>query len=127
MNFQAIRLVAEAGRAADLELKALQSDLEVFRTNAAFAENTERELRGRLQAHEKEIGRLERALERERAEHEQTHLAWTAKWDEAVAAADQGSPEEEQPLRLEESVDPRPEVALVGPVEELEKTNMETE
>jgi hypothetical protein len=119
-NFQAIRLVVEAGRQADLEVRNLKRDLEVFRIDAALAEDREKDLKKKIFIRERDIEKLNKDLELERAAHVETHEAWSAKWNEALASV--GTPEEEVTQELDVEA-PEP---LAGTTEQPEKDDMET-
>ncbi|KAF5177517.1 hypothetical protein FRX31_032896, partial [Thalictrum thalictroides] len=111
-NFQGIRLIAEAGEAADLELKAVKDNLEACKRQLIVAEQCERDLRKKLQSKEKEVDQLVQVLEEEKKDHRATYEAWKAKWDELMTI---GTPEEEGTPVVDELPAGTPMDALAGP------------
>ncbi|KAF5207756.1 hypothetical protein FRX31_002657 [Thalictrum thalictroides] len=107
-----IRLIAEAGEAADLELKAVKDSLESCKQRTVIAEHNERDLQKKLQAKDREIEQLTQILEQEKKDHKATYEAWKAKWDELMTI---GTPEEEGMPAMDELNAGTSKDPLVGP------------
>ncbi|KAF5201913.1 hypothetical protein FRX31_008500 [Thalictrum thalictroides] len=127
-NFQGLRLIAEAGAEADLELKTVKDSLNEFKNRSYVAEQQVRDLTQELSMKKNEVEILAKTLIEELNNHRLTYEAWKACCDDLTYQLnDLGSPEEGETREVEEQVPSTPKDSLDRPVGEVVKYNMQTD
>ncbi|KAF5195093.1 hypothetical protein FRX31_015320 [Thalictrum thalictroides] len=95
-NYQGLRVIAESGAEADLELKQVKDALHQFKSRAFVAEQQVKHKDKELADKDSEITLLKESLAEERAKRVENHNAWKLHCEQLTAQLTAiGTPEEE--------------------------------